>query len=125
VKIVIVEDNSLLSDNLRLLLSGETGITVLGAFGQGPELSWVDLEPDEIRGGLEVSRQGRLVVDPNTFRTGVPKIFAGGDVNLGATTVVEAIGDGRRASYAMDYWLRGHDLDDPGSAASSRAAAQS
>ena len=53
-----------------------------------------------------MSRQGRLVVDPNTFRTGVPKIFAGGDVNLGATTVVEAIGDGRRASYAMDYWLR-------------------
>jgi formate dehydrogenase major subunit len=87
--------------------------TVLGAIGQGPELSWVESEPEEIRGGLEVSRQGRLVVDPNTFRTGVPKIFAGGDVNLGATTVVEAIGDGRRASYAMDYWLRGHDLDDP------------
>ena len=29
------------------------------------------------------------------------------------TTVVEAIGEGRRASYAIDYWLRGHDLDDP------------
>src|SRR5438876_5060842 len=24
-----------------------------------------------------------------------------------------AIGEGRRASYAIDYWLRGHDLDDP------------
>ena len=27
--------------------------------------------------------------------------------------MVEAIGEGRRASYAIDYWLRGHDLDDP------------
>lgn len=32
-KIMIVEDNSLLSENLRLLLGGETGITVLGAYG--------------------------------------------------------------------------------------------
>ena len=87
--------------------------TVLGAIGQGPELGWIESEPEELQAGLEVSRQGRLVVDPNTFRTKVPKIFAGGDVNLGATTVVEAIGDGRRASYAIDYWLRGHDLDDP------------
>ena len=30
-----------------------------------------------------------------------------------STTVVEAIGEGRRACYAIDYWLRGHDLDDP------------
>ena len=40
-------------------------------------------------------------------------MFASGDVRTGAATVVEAIGEGRRASYAIDYWLRGHDLDDP------------
>ena len=42
-----------------------------------------------------------------------PRSSPSGDVSAGATTVVEAIGEGRRASYAIDYWLRGHDLDDP------------
>jgi NADPH-dependent glutamate synthase beta subunit-like oxidoreductase/formate hydrogenlyase subunit 6/NADH:ubiquinone oxidoreductase subunit I/ferredoxin len=87
--------------------------TVLGAIGQGPELSWVDSEPGEIRSQLEVSRRGTVVSEEDIFRTGVPRVFASGDVRTGATTVVEAIGEGRRASYAMDYWLRGHDLDDP------------
>jgi NADPH-dependent glutamate synthase beta subunit-like oxidoreductase/ferredoxin len=87
--------------------------TVLGAIGQGPELSWIDSEPEEIRSQLEVSRRNTLVSEDDIFRTGVPKVFASGDVRAGATTVVEAIGEGRRASYAIDYWLRGHDLDDP------------
>ena len=87
--------------------------TVLGAIGQGPELSWIDSEPEEIRCQLETSRRGTLVSEDDIFRTGLPKVFASGDVRAGATTVVEAIGEGRRASYAIDYWLRGHDLDDP------------
>ena len=87
--------------------------TVLGAIGQGPELSWIDSEPEEIRSKLVVSRRGTLESEEHIFRTDVPKVFASGDVRTGAATVVEAIGEGRRASYAMDYWLRGHDLDDP------------
>ena len=51
--------------------------------------------------------------EEHIFRTDVPKVFASGDVRTGAATVVEAIGEGRRARYAIDYWLRGHDLDDP------------
>ncbi len=72
--------------------------TVLGAIGQGPELSWVDSEPEEIRAGLEVSRRGTLEAEEHIFRTDVPKIFASGDVRTGAATVVEAIGEARRAS---------------------------
>jgi NADPH-dependent glutamate synthase beta subunit-like oxidoreductase/formate hydrogenlyase subunit 6/NADH:ubiquinone oxidoreductase subunit I/ferredoxin len=87
--------------------------TVLGAIGQGPELGWVEQEPQEIREQLEVSRRGTLVSEEHIFRTGMPRVFASGDVRTGAATVVEAIGEGRRASYAIDYWLRGHDLDDP------------
>ena len=34
--------------------------TVLGAIGQGPELSWVDAEPEAIRSKLVVSRRGTL-----------------------------------------------------------------
>jgi len=87
--------------------------TVLGAIGQGPDLSWIDSEPEEIRSALEVSRRGTLVSEEDIFRTNVPKVFVSGDVRTGSATVVEAIGEARRASYAMDYWLRGHDLDDP------------
>ena len=87
--------------------------TVLGAIGQGPDLAWVESEPEEIRVELEVCRRGTLESEEHIFRTDVPKVFASGDVRTGAATVVEAIGEGRRASYAMDYWLRGHDLDDP------------
>jgi formate dehydrogenase major subunit len=87
--------------------------TVLGAIGQGPETSWIESEPEFIKSNLEVSRRGTLVSEEDIFRTNVPKIFVSGDVRTGSATVVEAIGEGRRASYAMDYWLRGHDLDDP------------
>jgi DNA-binding NarL/FixJ family response regulator len=37
VKVVIVEDNPLLRENLKLLLSGEQGITVAGAFGSAED----------------------------------------------------------------------------------------
>ncbi len=36
-RVVIVEDNELLRENLKLLLSGEKGITVAGAFGSAEE----------------------------------------------------------------------------------------
>lgn len=36
-KVVIIEDNQLLRENLKLLLSGEPGITVTGAFGSAEE----------------------------------------------------------------------------------------
>ena len=87
--------------------------TVLGAIGQGPgqlgrpraggDPGWARGEPPGPPGG-----------GPQHIPDRRAKDFAGGDVNLGAPRPwSEAIGDGRRASYAMDYWLRGHDLDDP------------
>lgn len=60
-RIVIVEDNRLLLENLRLLLDGEAGITVVGAFasgeealaelaGCGPDVMLVDLDLPGISG---------------------------------------------------------------------------
>ncbi len=45
-----------------------------------------------------------------TFETGRPGVFASGDVRIGAATVVQAIAEGRRASYAVDAFLKGLDL---------------
>ena len=89
--------------------------------------TWRGSSPSRRRSGarLVVSRRGTLESEEHIFRTDVPKVFASGDVRTGAATVVEAIGEGRRASYAMDYWLRGHDLEDPaGAAHRHRAAAE-
>ena len=79
---------------------------VLLAIGQGPELDWIG--PGST--GPTATRNKRLQADAVTFETGRPGVFATGDVRIGAATVVQAIAEGRRAAYAMDAYLRGHDL---------------
>ncbi len=78
---------------------------VLLAIGQGPDLSWFGPGNE----GVE-SRNWRLKADSVTFETGRPGVFAGGDVRIGAATVVQAIAEGRRSAYAVDAYLRGNDL---------------
>jgi formate dehydrogenase major subunit len=79
---------------------------VLLAIGQGPDLRWLDHGSD----GVRASSRGRLDADAVTFATGRPGVFGTGDVRTGAATVVAAIAEGRRASYAIDAWLQGQDL---------------
>ena len=61
--------------------------------------------------GVRASSRGRLDADAVTFATGRPGVFGTGDVRTGAATVVEAIAEGRRASYAIDAYLQGQDLE--------------
>lgn len=55
--------------------------------------------------GLEVNRRGNIVVDPETNATSIPGIFAGGDIVLGAATVILAMGEGRKAAKAINAYL--------------------
>jgi formate hydrogenlyase subunit 6/NADH:ubiquinone oxidoreductase subunit I len=80
---------------------------VLLAIGQGPDLSWIGPGNE----GLEVARW-RLKADAVTFETGRPGVFGAGDVRIGASTVVQAIAEGRRCAYAVNAYLRGSDLSD-------------
>jgi len=50
---------------------------------------------------LEVSRRGTIVVDPDTMRSSMPDLWAGGDIVRGGATVIFAMGDGRQAAKAM------------------------
>ncbi|MBI2776885.1 MAG: FAD-dependent oxidoreductase [Chloroflexi bacterium] len=79
---------------------------VLLAIGQGPELDWIG--PGSA--GPTATRNKRLQADAVTFETARPGVFATGDVRIGAATVVQAIAEGRRAAYAVDAFLRGHDM---------------
>ena len=56
--------------------------------------------------GLDVDKWGHIVTDENG-RTSLPKVFAGGDIVLGAATVILAMGEGRRAAAAINALLKG------------------
>jgi formate dehydrogenase major subunit len=75
---------------------------VIPAVSQSPDISFL---PEEV--GLEVSKWDRLVVDPDTFQTNVPGIFAGGDFVTGPRDVIRVIADGRKAAVSIDLSLSG------------------
>ncbi|AHJ62492.1 Glutamate synthase [NADPH] small chain [Granulibacter bethesdensis] len=56
---------------------------------------------------LGVTRWGTLKVDPKTFMTTLPGVFAAGDIVRGASLVVWAVRDGRDAAAEMHRFLQG------------------
>jgi glutamate synthase (NADPH/NADH) small chain len=74
---------------------------VIEAIGNGPN----PLIP-KTTSGLTVSRHGTLVVDEATMMTTRKGVFAGGDIVAGASTVILAMGHGRKAAAAIDAYLR-------------------
>jgi len=75
--------------------------TVIVAVGQSPDSKLIE------RLNLATNPQGRLKVN-RRLQTSRRKVFAGGDVTgtEAEPTVVEAIGEGRKAAQAIDYFLR-------------------
>jgi heterodisulfide reductase subunit A len=76
------------------------------AIGNAPTTS---LFKDE----LELTPAGTVKTDPETLHTSLPYVFAGGDVVLGPASIVQAMGQGRRAAFHMDRMLQGESLDVP------------
>lgn len=54
--------------------------------------------------GLNVTKWGNIIVDENQ-KTSIPRVWAGGDIVLGAATVILAMGEGRRAAASMNEYL--------------------
>jgi len=75
--------------------------TVVVAVSQSPNPLLPQSEPR-----LEVKKDGRLVVNPDTGETTIAGVFAGGDIANDAGTVIAAMGDGKRAAKAMHEHLR-------------------
>ncbi|MBC7288565.1 MAG: FAD-dependent oxidoreductase, partial [Armatimonadetes bacterium] len=55
--------------------------------------------------GLSLDEKGHVIVDPDTGRTNVEGIWAGGDIVGGEETVIKGMGDGRRAAMDMHEYL--------------------
>lgn len=79
--------------------------TLIVAIGQAPEI------PDGF--GVELTRRGLIAVDRETLATSREKVFAGGDIVLGPSSVIEAIAHGRLAASSIDRLLGGDgDIDE-------------
>jgi len=61
---------------------------------------------------IELSKGGRIKVNEKTLQTTVPYIFAGGDGVTGASTIIEAAGQGKKAAFYIDKYLNNQNLDD-------------
>jgi glutamate synthase (NADPH/NADH) small chain len=55
---------------------------------------------------IKSNKYGNVLVDENN-QTSMPRVFAGGDIVLGAATVIRAMGEGRRAAAAINRLLAG------------------
>ncbi len=55
--------------------------------------------------GLETNKWGNIVVDKD-LQTSIPHVYAGGDIVLGAATVILAMGQGRKAAHVINKELR-------------------
>ena len=55
--------------------------------------------------GLQTTKWGNIIVD-ETGKTSIDRIYAGGDIVLGAATVILAMGEGRRAAASINERLK-------------------
>ena len=55
--------------------------------------------------GLQTTKWGNIIVDDNG-KTSLDRVYAGGDIVLGAATVILAMGEGRRAAASINNLLR-------------------
>jgi glutamate synthase (NADPH/NADH) small chain len=74
---------------------------VIVAIGQGPNPILAQNAE-----GLQLRKSGNIEADPETGKTNIPGVFAGGDIVTGAATVILAMGAGRKAVASIDEYLR-------------------
>ncbi|MCX7875792.1 MAG: NADPH-dependent glutamate synthase [Melioribacteraceae bacterium] len=73
--------------------------TVIVAIGNGSNPLLTQSTP-----GLQLNKWGNIIVDENQ-KTSMDRVYAGGDIVLGAATVILAMGEGRRAAAAINKML--------------------
>ncbi|MBU0764542.1 MAG: FAD-dependent oxidoreductase [Bacteroidetes bacterium] len=57
--------------------------------------------------GMKCSKSGTIAVKKD-FSTNIPGIFAGGDIVNGGRTVVQAVGEGKKAALTIDRYMKKH-----------------
>ena len=78
---------------------------VIPALGQLAETSCI---PKTLQD--EKARVPTITTDPLTLETKVPGVFAGGDIATGPASIIEAVGQGKRAAASIHLYLSGQDM---------------
>ncbi|MEJ5165689.1 MAG: NADH-quinone oxidoreductase subunit NuoF [Thermoanaerobaculia bacterium] len=60
--------------------------------------------------GLEVNKNMTLKVDSETLQTSMEGVFAGGDIVMGPSSVIESIAQGKIAAESIDKYLKGEEI---------------
>lgn len=77
--------------------------TLILAIGQGINPKGLD--------GLELTKWNTVLADEQTFRTNLDGVFAGGDcINSGASIVIKAVGDAKKAVPFIEGYLNGETI---------------
>jgi glutamate synthase (NADPH/NADH) small chain len=74
--------------------------TVIVSIGNSSNPLIPDTTPD-----ISTNKWGNITVDGATMKTSKKGVFAGGDIVLGAATVILAMGQGRNAAAAINEYL--------------------
>ncbi len=74
--------------------------TVIVAIGNASNPLIPQTTPD-----LQTTKWGNIIADPETLATNKKGVYAGGDIVLGAATVILAMGQGRKAAAAINKYL--------------------
>ncbi len=83
-------------DGSEFLIHADTIIIATGQYSD------IDFLPE----GLDISKAGTIIVDPEFMETNIPGVFAGGDVVSGPDVLVKSLGAGRKAALSIDRYLR-------------------
>jgi len=74
--------------------------TFIYAIGQSPNPILSSNTP-----ALKTKKWGYIETNPETLETSIPGVYAGGDV-IGGSTVIQAMGDGKRAAKSIHEYLK-------------------
>jgi formate dehydrogenase major subunit len=81
--------------------------TIIPAFGQNPDTSVLDEQS-----GVQWTKRGTIQTNPFTYMTDRWGVFAGGDAQMGAKTIIECVAQGKLAARSMHAFLSGEDMKD-------------
>src|SRR5215472_10489795 len=79
--------------------------TIIPAFGQNPDTSVLDEQS-----GVKWTKRGTIQTNPHNYLTDRPGVFAGGDAQMGAKTIIECVAQGKLGARSIDAYLRGEDM---------------
>jgi len=102
IEIEWIEPGKFIPENARQIQGTEFNLNidiVVQAIGTKP-----GKELKTFASGLKTIGKGIIAINDN-YETNIPGVFAGGDVTNGGVTVVQAVGEGKRAAESIDSFL--------------------